>query len=71
MNRGHICRAALEAIAQQSTDLLEAMAGDHGKPPVGLRVDGGAARNDLLLQMQADLSGVPVLRPSVAADVHP
>lgn len=64
VNRGHFCRAALEAIAQQSTDLLEAMAGDLGRPPVELRVDGGASRNDLLMQMQADLSGVPVLRPA-------
>jgi len=64
VNRGHFCRAALEAIAQQSTDLLEAMAGDLGRAPIELRVDGGATRNDLLMQMQADLSGVPVLRPA-------
>jgi glycerol kinase len=62
-NRAHIARAALESIAFQTADLIEAMQQDAGRPLSELRVDGGAARNDLLLQFQADLLGVPVLRP--------
>jgi glycerol kinase len=62
-NRAHIARAALESIAFQTADLIEAMQQDAGHPLSELRVDGGAARNDLLLQFQADLLGVPVLRP--------
>lgn len=61
----HIARAALEAIAYQSHALLLAMCRDAGTALNCLRVDGGAARNDLLLQFQADLSGIPVLRPGV------
>ena len=61
----HIARAALEAIAHQSADLLEAMSADCGAPVSELRVDGGAARNDLLMQIQADLLGVSVLRPKI------
>ena len=61
--RAHIARAALESIAFQTADLIEAMQQDCGQPLAELRVDGGAARNDLLLQFQADLLGVPVLRP--------
>lgn len=61
----HIARAALEAIAYQSHALLLAMCRDAGTALNCLRVDGGAARNDLLLQFQADLSGIPVLRPAV------
>jgi glycerol kinase len=57
----HIARAALEAIAFQSTELLQAMKGT----VKNLRVDGGAAANNLLMQMQADLSGVTVMRPQV------
>jgi glycerol kinase len=64
VNRAHFCRAALEAIAHQSADMLDAMAGDLGRPAAGLRVDGGATRNDLLMQLQADLAGVPVWRPA-------
>jgi len=64
-NRAHIARAALEAIAFQSAELLAAMQQDAGAPLRELRVDGGAARNDLLLQCQADLLGVPVVRPRV------
>ena len=69
-NRGHIARAALEAIAFQSAELLLAMQKDAATPhhPIALlevRADGGAARNDLLMQFQADLLGVPVLRPQV------
>lgn len=63
--KGHIARASLEAIAFQSADLLLAMQKDAAQPLVELRVDGGAARNDLLMQFQADLLGVPVLRPTV------
>jgi len=59
---GHIARAALESIALQSAALLQAMASD-GVAPSELRVDGGASVNDLLMQHQADLLGIPVLRP--------
>jgi glycerol kinase len=61
----HIARAALEAIAFQVADVLDAMAADAGVPIAELRVDGGAAANDLLMQLQADLAGVPVVRPRV------
>ncbi len=64
-NRGHIARAALESIAFQSADLMEAMAGDAGMPVKELRVDGGAAASDLLMQIQTDLVGVDVVRPRV------
>jgi glycerol kinase len=63
--RAHIARAALEAIALQSADLLAAMQSDSGVNLAELRVDGGAARNNLLMQFQADLLGVPVVRPRV------
>ncbi len=63
-NRAHIARAALEGIAFQVADVLHAMETDSGVPVQELRVDGGAARNNLLMQMQADLLGVPVTRPS-------
>jgi len=62
---GHIARAALEAIAFQSADLLAAMEKDAGISLTELRVDGGAAANDLLMQFQADVLGVPVVRPKV------
>ncbi|MEJ0087755.1 MAG: glycerol kinase GlpK [Pseudomonadota bacterium] len=62
-SRAHIARAALEAIAFQTADLITAMQADAGQPLTELRVDGGAARNSLLMQFQADLLGVPVLRP--------
>jgi glycerol kinase len=62
----HLARATLEAIAYQVADVLEAMAADAGGPVTQLRVDGGAAANDLLLQLQADVLGVPVERPVVA-----
>jgi glycerol kinase len=61
----HIARAAIESIAFQSADLLDAMQADTGIPLAELRVDGGAARNDLLMQFQADLIGAPVIRPRV------
>lgn len=63
--KAHIARAALEAIAFQSAELLEAMQKDSRIPLQELRVDGGAAHNDLLMQFQADLLGVPVVRPRV------
>lgn len=62
---GHLARAALEAIAYQSADLLDAMQADAHFPVQELRVDGGACRSDLLMQFQADLLGVPVVRPAV------
>ncbi len=63
--RGHLARAALESIAFQTADILKAMEGDAGVPLTELRVDGGAAVNDLLMQFQADLLGVLVVRPLV------
>src|SRR5262245_34776071 len=63
--KAHIARAALESIAFQSAELLEAMQKDSGQQLTELRVDGGAAANDLLMQFQADLLGVPVVRPKV------
>jgi glycerol kinase len=61
----HIARAALEAIALQSADIFTAMANDSGIALSELRVDGGASRNDMLMQMQADFLGVPVVRPRI------
>jgi glycerol kinase len=60
--RGHVARAALEGIAFQTADILECMQADAGVPLRDLRVDGGATRNDLLMQFQADIMGVPVVR---------
>ena len=60
-----MARAALESIAFQSRDVLAAMQRDAHRPLTELRVDGGAARNDLLMQFQADVMGVPVVRPEV------
>ncbi|MEP6592238.1 MAG: glycerol kinase GlpK [Acidobacteriota bacterium] len=62
---GHIARAALESIAYQVDDLLEAVSRDSGIRLAELRVDGGASTNDGLMQFQADLLGVPVVRPEV------
>jgi glycerol kinase len=64
-NRGHIARAAVEAIAYQSAELLLAMQKDAACPVAEVRADGGAAGNDMLMQFQADLLGVPVVRPKV------
>lgn len=61
---GHIARAAVESIAYQVADLLDAMRRDSGDAVKELRVDGGAAANDGLMQFQADILGVPVLRPA-------
>jgi glycerol kinase len=63
--RAHIARATLEAIAFQSAELIEAMASDSAIALKELRVDGGATANNLLMQFQADLLGVPVVRPKV------
>jgi glycerol kinase len=63
--RAHLARAALEAIAYQSRDVLDTMKRESGVPLTTLRVDGGAAANDFLCQFQADILGVEVLRPSV------
>jgi glycerol kinase len=62
---GHIARAALESVAFQVADVLEAVQSESGTPLAALRVDGGAAVNNLLMQFQADLLGVPVVRPRV------
>jgi glycerol kinase len=62
--RAHLARAALEAIALQIVDLVRAMEADSGRRLSALRVDGGAAANDLLMQLQADLLGVEVIRPA-------
>ncbi len=63
--RAHIARAALDAIAAQTVDVLDAMQKDSGVTLTELRVDGGASRNDMLMQLQADLLGVPVVRPII------
>jgi glycerol kinase len=63
--KAHLARAALEAIALQNVDLLRAMQGDAGHAITSLRVDGGAAANDLLMQIQADLLGVQIFRPEM------
>ena len=62
---GHIARAALESIAYQVADLSSAMQADSGMPIHELRVDGGASANNTLMQFQADLLGIPVVRPAV------
>ncbi|MBG6233963.1 glycerol kinase [Pedobacter sp. CAN_A7] len=64
-NSGHICRAALESIAYQTMEVLQAMEADAGVSIKELRVDGGATANDLLMQFQADVLGVDVVRPDV------
>jgi glycerol kinase len=66
VNAGHIARATLEATAFQSREIVEAMAKDSGVTLESLKVDGGMVANDLLMQFQADLLGVPVIRPQVA-----
>ena len=62
-NKGHIARAALEAAAYQTREVLAAMVADSGAALEDLRVDGGMAANELLMQFQADILGVPVVRP--------
>ncbi|MFK7846306.1 MAG: glycerol kinase GlpK [Rhodothermales bacterium] len=63
--RAHFARAALEGIAYQVADVLDAMQKDSGLPLAQMRVDGGAAANNMLMQFQADILGVPILRPKV------
>ncbi len=63
--RAHIARAVLDGIALQISDILQAMSADAGRPLAALKVDGGAARNDLLMQFQADVLGVSCVRPTV------
>ena len=63
--RAHIARAALEAITLQTADVFQAMSADSGLALTELRVDGGACRNDLLMQIQANVLGVPVVRSRV------
>ncbi len=66
VNRGHIARAVLEASAFQTREVLDAMNADSGVDLKTLKVDGGMVHNDLLMQFQADVLGVPVIRPMVA-----
>ncbi|MCS6775761.1 MAG: glycerol kinase GlpK [Chloroherpetonaceae bacterium] len=63
--RAHLARAVLEAVCFQTGDVLDAMQADYGQPLTALRVDGGMTVNNTLLQMQADLLGIPVTRPAI------
>jgi glycerol kinase len=65
INKGHIARAALEATAYQTREVLDAMEKDSGVRLMNLKVDGGMVQNDLLMQFQANILGVPVMRPTV------
>ncbi len=65
VNRGHIARAALESVAFQTAEVIEAVDADSGVPLAELKVDGGMVANDTLMQFQADILGVPVVRPAV------
>jgi glycerol kinase len=66
VNKGHIARAALEATAYQTREVLDAMNKDSGVKLAALKVDGGMVFNELLMQFQSDILGVPVIRPTVA-----
>jgi len=66
-NKGHLARAALEAIAYQTREVLDAMRQDSGMEVTALKADGDMCRNELLMQFQADILGVPVIRPEVSA----
>ncbi len=66
INKGHIARATLEATAYQTREVLEAMEGDSGVALKSLKVDGGMVQNEFLMQFQADILDVPVIRPTVA-----
>ncbi|HLF73036.1 MAG TPA: glycerol kinase GlpK [Anaerolineales bacterium] len=66
VNKGHIARAALEATAYQTREVLDAMEADSGVKLTALKVDGGMVFNELLMQFQSDILGVPVVRPKVA-----
>jgi glycerol kinase len=65
VNRAHIVRATLEAICYQTRDVMEAMRADSGIDLTALKVDGGATVNNFLMELQADILGVPVVRPTV------
>jgi glycerol kinase len=66
VNRGHIARAVLEATAYQTKEVVDAMNADSGVPLTALKVDGGMVHNELLMQFQADVLDVPVIRPTIA-----
>jgi glycerol kinase len=66
INKNHIARAALEATAYQTREVLDAMEKDSGVKLTALKVDGGMVYNELLMQFQADILGVPVIRPTVS-----
>src|SRR5258708_2445409 len=66
VNKGHIARAVLEATAYQTREVLDAMEADSGISLKSLKVDGGMVYNDTLMPFQADILGVPVIRPKVA-----
>ncbi|MCB9138351.1 MAG: glycerol kinase GlpK [Caldilineaceae bacterium] len=66
VNRGHFARAALEATAYQTREVIDAMEADSGVPLQALKVDGGMVQNELLMQFQADILGVPVIRPKIS-----
>jgi glycerol kinase len=66
INKGHVARAVLEATAFQTKEVLDAMESDFHLPLEALKVDGGMVYNDVLMQFQADILGVPVIRPRVA-----
>jgi glycerol kinase len=66
VNRGHVARAVLEAAAFQSREVLDAMNADSGAALTSLKVDGGMVGNELLMQFQADILGVPVIRPAIS-----
>jgi glycerol kinase len=65
VTKGHIARAVLEAVAWQTREVVDAMAADAGEPLTALKADGGMTANQLLMQFQADVLGVPVVRPAV------
>ncbi len=65
VNKGHMARAALESVAFQTAEVIEAVNADAGVPLEELKVDGGMVANDMLMQFQADILGVPVVRPAV------
>ena len=66
VNKGHLARAVLEATAFQTREVIDAMNADSGVPLTSLKVDGGMVVNELLMQFQSDILGVPVIRPVVA-----
>jgi glycerol kinase len=66
VNKGHLARAALEAVAWQTREVVDAMAADFGRPIDTLKVDGGMTGNGLLMQIQADVLGAPVVRSAIA-----